>query len=204
VDNVIEFTVVTASGDFLTANSHQNVDLFWALRGGGGGTYAVVISAAYLTHDPVPLTAMYFTTNFTLPAIAKNVLTKFIEIHPSLSDAGWSGYALPSPSRLSFVYLAHNISEADANKTLDPFMTFVQNATGGTAYLFPTPYKSFYEWFPSVFTPNTDQSAGGSFEMGSRLLLREVVEADPGKVADTLLALNGVGIKYVLKVIPDP
>jgi len=57
------------------------------LRGGGGGTYAV-ISATYVTHDPVPLTATYFATNFTSPAIAKSVLAKLVEIYPSLADAG--------------------------------------------------------------------------------------------------------------------
>src|SRR4051812_43153388 len=36
VDNVLQFMVVTANGDFLTVNSYQNSDLFWALRGGGG------------------------------------------------------------------------------------------------------------------------------------------------------------------------
>jgi FAD/FMN-containing dehydrogenases len=35
-DNVEGFTVVTADGSMLRANSKENDDLFWALRGGGG------------------------------------------------------------------------------------------------------------------------------------------------------------------------
>ncbi|HEY2460158.1 MAG TPA: FAD-dependent oxidoreductase [Candidatus Acidoferrum sp.] len=35
-DNVEGFTVVTADGSILHTNSEENVDLFWALRGGGG------------------------------------------------------------------------------------------------------------------------------------------------------------------------
>src|ERR1700733_10716016 len=54
VDNVIQFTVVTADGRYLTVNAHKNTDLFWALRGGGGGTYAVVVSATYRTHPKFP------------------------------------------------------------------------------------------------------------------------------------------------------
>jgi hypothetical protein len=212
VDNVIQFTVVTASGDFLTVNSHQSSDLFWALRGGGGGTYAVVTSATYLTHDPVPVTAMNFGALLASPAVAKSVLTKFIEIHPNLSDAGWSGYAFPSPSKLSFVYIGNNVSEADANKTFDPFINFVRNATGGTLQATTTAYKSFNEWYPSIFNPDVpsvfnptaNQSAGGSYEMGSRLLSRDVVDINPGKVADALLALDNVGIKYVVINIPQP
>jgi len=36
VDHVVSVDVVTADGRFLTADAHQNADLFWALRGGGG------------------------------------------------------------------------------------------------------------------------------------------------------------------------
>jgi FAD/FMN-containing dehydrogenase len=154
VDNVIQFTVVTASGDFLTVNSHLNTELFWALRGGGGGTYAIVISATYQTHDLAPLTAVHFRANFTSPAVAKSVLTKFIEMHPSLSDARWSGYSYPSPSRLGLIYIAHNISEADAKKTFDPFITFVRNATAGPLIFGTTAHKSFFEWYPSIFNPD--------------------------------------------------
>jgi hypothetical protein len=35
-DNVEGFTLVTASGSVIRANSRENDDLFWALRGGGG------------------------------------------------------------------------------------------------------------------------------------------------------------------------
>lgn len=37
------------------ANEHQNTDLFWALRGGGGGTFGVVVNATVRTFDEVPL-----------------------------------------------------------------------------------------------------------------------------------------------------
>ena len=34
---VISMNVVLPNGDFVTASASQNSDLFWALRGGGGG-----------------------------------------------------------------------------------------------------------------------------------------------------------------------
>ncbi|KAH8648508.1 putative FAD-dependent isoamyl alcohol oxidase [Xylariales sp. PMI_506] len=43
-DNVLEWEVVTPMGDHLIATPKRNSDLYWALSGGGGGTYAVVIS----------------------------------------------------------------------------------------------------------------------------------------------------------------
>lgn len=42
VDNILQFRLVTANGTNLVANSNQNTDLFYALRGGGGGVWGVV------------------------------------------------------------------------------------------------------------------------------------------------------------------
>lgn len=41
-DNVIEFEMVDANGKVLRINDHENADLFWALRGGGGGSFGIV------------------------------------------------------------------------------------------------------------------------------------------------------------------
>jgi FAD/FMN-containing dehydrogenase len=38
-DQILSIEVVTADGRFVTADSNANTDLFWALRGGGGGKY---------------------------------------------------------------------------------------------------------------------------------------------------------------------
>lgn len=48
-DNVIAVDIVTADGRLLTANSHENEDLFWAVRG-GGGNFGVVTSFRYQLH----------------------------------------------------------------------------------------------------------------------------------------------------------
>lgn len=38
-DQVLSLNVVTADGRFVTANMNENEDLFYALRGGGGGMH---------------------------------------------------------------------------------------------------------------------------------------------------------------------
>lgn len=45
----MSFDVVTAEGEFLTANAEENPDLFWALKGGGPGAFAVVLSVTLKT-----------------------------------------------------------------------------------------------------------------------------------------------------------
>ena len=42
-DHVISAQVVTADGKTLTASATSNPDLFWAIRGGGGGTFGIVV-----------------------------------------------------------------------------------------------------------------------------------------------------------------
>lgn len=44
-DQTLEFEVVDGTGTFLRANRMQNSGMFWALSGGGGGTYGVVREA---------------------------------------------------------------------------------------------------------------------------------------------------------------
>ncbi len=50
---VLEMEVVTADGVVVVANSARDRDLFWALRGGGGGTFGIVTRVTLLSH-PIP------------------------------------------------------------------------------------------------------------------------------------------------------
>lgn len=43
IDHLLEADMVLADGRFVTANNHQNADLFWAIRG-GGGNFGIVTS----------------------------------------------------------------------------------------------------------------------------------------------------------------
>lgn len=55
-DRVVQFRVVTPDGLLRTANACQNQDLFWALRGGGGGTFGVVMeSTSRVEPAPMPI-----------------------------------------------------------------------------------------------------------------------------------------------------
>ncbi|KAK6599174.1 FAD binding domain protein [Botrytis cinerea] len=64
-DNALEFEVVTADGRHLIATPEENPDLYWALSGGGGGTYAVVISLTTKAHVDGIVAGGSFTINNT-------------------------------------------------------------------------------------------------------------------------------------------
>ena len=42
-DNIEEVRLINADGNLVIANAKTNSDLFWALRGGGGGNYGIVL-----------------------------------------------------------------------------------------------------------------------------------------------------------------
>jgi FAD binding domain/Berberine and berberine like len=58
-DNLLSAQIVTADGQLQTVNSHTNPDLYWALRGGGGGNFGVVTSFTFRIH-PIPSTVAWF------------------------------------------------------------------------------------------------------------------------------------------------
>lgn len=49
--SLLEAEVVTADGKLRIANACTNPDLFWALKGGGGGTFGVVTKVTLRVHD---------------------------------------------------------------------------------------------------------------------------------------------------------
>ena len=48
-DNLISADIATADGQLLRANAHENEDMFWAIRG-GGGNFGIVTSFEYRLH----------------------------------------------------------------------------------------------------------------------------------------------------------
>jgi FAD/FMN-containing dehydrogenase len=52
-DNLLSVDIVTADGQLRTASAHENPDLFWAVRG-GGGNFGVVTSFEFQLHEVGP------------------------------------------------------------------------------------------------------------------------------------------------------
>ena len=49
--NLLEAEVVTADGEILTVNQYFHPELFWAIKGGGGGSIAVLTKLTLRTHE---------------------------------------------------------------------------------------------------------------------------------------------------------
>jgi FAD/FMN-containing dehydrogenase len=49
IDHVLEFTIVTANEEVKVVNETTDPELFWALRGGGGGNFGIITSMKFRT-----------------------------------------------------------------------------------------------------------------------------------------------------------
>lgn len=79
--------LVTADGRELLCNENQNSDLFWALRGGGGGNFGIVTEFSFQTHAVQTLTQ--FAADFAASDWAA-VLAAWSAWPQSMPDAIWS------------------------------------------------------------------------------------------------------------------
>ncbi|KAK3687157.1 hypothetical protein B0T22DRAFT_375436 [Podospora appendiculata] len=88
VDQVLSIQVVTADGRYITADPKTNKDLFFALRGGGGGTYGVITSAIVKAQPSVSLTIASFTFTYgNTPSTASGPA-----VTTSNQTAFWDGF----------------------------------------------------------------------------------------------------------------
>ncbi|KAF7714347.1 FAD/FMN-containing isoamyl alcohol oxidase MreA [Penicillium ucsense] len=90
-DQVLQWKVVDGTGRIITATrDNEHSDLFWALSGGGAGTYGVVFSMASKAHSATPVSGLNLT--YTAAGLSSDTFYETIEVFhtvlPALVDAG--------------------------------------------------------------------------------------------------------------------
>lgn len=130
-DHVVAFQVVTANGRFITVSEASNPDLFWALRGGGGGTFAVIVSVIVRVHPKLNVvTAGWYldASNNSLEDFWKGT-KKFYEVFLDWAESGIYSFFImgnqPKPF-LSMAYLfAANHTAESYDKVVKPFFDYL-------------------------------------------------------------------------------
>jgi FAD/FMN-containing dehydrogenase len=90
-DSLLSAQVVVADGRVLTCNASSNADLFWALRGGGGGNFGVVTSFTFRTYAVGALSL--FTLRWPWSSAA-TVVDAWQHWAPQAPDEIWSNCLL--------------------------------------------------------------------------------------------------------------
>ncbi|KAI1506305.1 hypothetical protein F5X99DRAFT_404370 [Biscogniauxia marginata] len=184
VDRVVEFHIVTPDGVERTVNACQDPDLFWALRGGGGGTFGVVLSATHRVEPKIPLAFadIHLPSNITSET-ALEWIQILVEESLDWGEAGWGGHVggtfvthfnpLPALTR------DNGTAARAAFKRPSEFAL----ARGGTVNI--AVYSSWLEIWERFLLP-LDSEQGGNAGMGSSRLLPPELFATPAGHAQIL------------------
>lgn len=95
-DRLTEVHLVLPTGEWIAANASQHSDVFWALRGGGGGNIGVVTALRFATHAVSQ--QGIFTLTFASSA-AVPVMTGWARWIRSTSRARWAGVHIDATGR---------------------------------------------------------------------------------------------------------
>src|SRR5262249_34700918 len=125
----LEAEIVTADGRTLVANACQNTDLFWALRGGGGGTFGVVTRMTLMTH---PLPNYFGWVNGAIEAKSDAAFRELIErflafYRERLSDERWGEQIrLRGNNTIHLSLTFEGMRAAEAEKLWQPFKSWIE------------------------------------------------------------------------------
>ncbi|ORY15247.1 hypothetical protein BCR34DRAFT_478065 [Clohesyomyces aquaticus] len=211
VDQAIEFDVVTADGKARTINECTDPDLFWAMRGGGGGTYAVLISYKFQLHPAVPLNVYSFQAHWAIPAsgfditqskVHRDVVTALARNQTLFAEQGIAGYNFLLPDHMvSLQILPSNDTKAIQSITSQwhDFLTNYPgiNITDNTYHVFP----KFSEWHKFSETPSIARNGpvGLGLQESGRFLPKKLFNSET-KIASIVNAVvNAMQFSYTNK-----
>lgn len=174
-DHLVSAQVVTADGKLRTASEDSEPELFWALRGGGGGNFGVVTSFTFRT-DPAPSAVSVFSLRFPAGS-ADDVVAEWQRWLPEAPPELWANVVLSGGStvgvRISGCYVGDSASLA---RLLDQ--------VGGTRAVKQLDYLGAMKYF-------SGSENRQSFVASSRILSEP---ADPAKLTSVLKGRRGMDL----------
>jgi FAD/FMN-containing dehydrogenase len=125
--SLLEAEVVTADGDVKIANSCTNPDLFWALKGGGGG-FGIVTRVTLRTHTlPESLGGVFATIKASSDEAYRRLIVKILEFYAqALFNPHWGEQlGFGRGGVLSIAMVQQGLEQHEAEATWRPFFDWV-------------------------------------------------------------------------------
>ncbi len=129
--SLLEAEVVTADGRTRIANAYTHPDLFWALKGGGGGTFAVASRITVRTHE---LAEHFGIVKFQVKAPSDDayrmLLREFIRFYATnLCNDHWGEQAhVRGDNVLDIDMLSQGLDVEQSRRAWQPFLDWVRGS----------------------------------------------------------------------------
>ena len=136
--SLLEAQIVTADGKLRTVNACNDPDLFWALKGGGGGSFGIVTSLTLKTHDlPEFLGGVSMTIKAQSDEDFRRLLAQFVDFYTdALFNPHWGeSLTFSSDNVLHISMSSAGLSTDQARAVWQPFVDWLQ--TQGAAFSTP-------------------------------------------------------------------
>jgi FAD/FMN-containing dehydrogenase len=130
---LLEAEVVTADGKIRIANACTNPDLFWALKGGGGGTFGVVSRLTLRVRELPDLGGgAFFKVKAATDAAYRALIRRFVTFYAeSLFNPHWGEQAHVSPDNvLEISMVSIGLDSDQAKKVWQPFLDWIARSPG--------------------------------------------------------------------------
>lgn len=139
---LLEAEVVTADGKVRVVNACTEPELFWALKGGGGGTFGVVTRLTMKTHELPPFLGY---TSGTIRAQTERafaaLLARFVRfLNESLLDGHWGEQFKVSPDNTLHISMVNQgLTQEQITGVWQPFINWLNESPND--YVLPAPFR---------------------------------------------------------------
>ncbi|KKZ64554.1 hypothetical protein EMCG_01433 [[Emmonsia] crescens] len=202
-DNVLQFRVITACGEIVVANEYKNQDLFWALRGGGGGTFGIVIDVTLRTFPDVPIAMARINVRRDVPDETYwGTVNSALRFLPAISGHGRSGSFTGTPMApasdgssttadlfMQFIFV-NETSTKKVKRLLAPLTHDLSKISATAIEANITTHDTISRFYASVLGSH-DFTGAGNFLL-PRLISRRFLESHrgPDKLSDAITRLG--------------
>jgi FAD/FMN-containing dehydrogenase len=129
--SLLEAEIVTADGKLRTVNRCQDPELFWGIKGGGGGSLGVVTKLILRTHDlPEHFGGAFFTVKAASDEAFRRLVGRFIDFYAeALFNPHWGEQAkLGGDNMLEISMVCQGLTADETKAVWKPFLDWLAAA----------------------------------------------------------------------------
>ncbi|GAA98119.1 uncharacterized protein L969DRAFT_93269 [Mixia osmundae IAM 14324] len=207
VDLVVELTAVVGTGQVIVANRCQNSDLFFALRGGGGGSFGVITTMTTKIYPQMQIQAAYVRLASLSPANLQTFISICVQNAEAWAAVGYGGYIEPSAmsgQASGLVLFTPKVNNSVALAAMKPMIDYANSLGNLKLNAEVTSMPSFFKAYQTYLTPN-EELVGLGTAIGSRLIPRANFQgsANQATLTATIVKIaNLVNLPAILKGSP--